>query len=402
MSVFLPRLLYNEGMMGQAAAVLGGHLEGARQLWLRQRLQLFTASHVRQRLDTQQQQGQQQQRKVDGDPAADPSSSSSSGSSSNLKLLVLGPRSDPCFWSGFSFAVFSGLSPGQVEAAAAADPFQSWELAFSGRRGAAAAAAWQQRWQEYGMGQLQWQQQVQQLRRQQRQQQQQQEVKREESGRLQGSWGVAAQHSQSLVKGVQAAAGGVLPRAQVLVLTEQQHSELQQQLLQLPPSKTALSNGKSLRLRRLLLLVDDVAAASSAACSSSRGRALRQQRAVWSNADRQQLQAIQQQQQLELEDPQGGSAVAVAVQRLLADGISSSTPAAAAAAAGRSVTAVQELGELLPPLVLSVKRRLLEATLLLRSMWGALIPPVLSPPVALVCNAAGLVAQQAALTAAPW
>ncbi|WIA08331.1 hypothetical protein OEZ85_007772 [Tetradesmus obliquus] len=38
----------------------------------------------------------------------------------------------------------------------------------------------------------------------------------------------------------------------------------------------------------------------------------------------------------------------------------------------------------------------------LPSVWGALIPPVLSPPVALVCSAAGLVAQQAALTAAPW
>jgi hypothetical protein len=88
------------------------------------------------------------------------------------------------------------------------------------------------------------------------------------------------------------------------------------------------------------------------------------------------------------------------VQRLLADGSTNSTPAAAAAAA--SSNDVQELGELLPPLVFSAKRRLLEATPLLRSMWGALIPPVLSPPVALVCNAAGLVAQQAALSAAPW
>jgi hypothetical protein len=383
--------------MGQAAAVLGGHLEGARQLWLRQRLQLFTASHVRQLLNKPQQhdmqQQQQQQTKLDGIAAAQPSSST--------KLLVLGPKSDPCFWSGFSFAMFSALSPGQVEAAAAADPFQSWELAFSGRRGAAAAAAWQKHWQEYGMDQLQWQQQVQQLRRQQRQQQQQKEaVKREEESAMQSSWGDAAHNSHNLVKG--SAAGVKLHRGQLLVLTEQQHGELQQQLLQLPPSKVALSNGKSLRLRRLLLLVDDVAAASSAACSSSRGRALRQQRAVWSNADRQQLQAIQQQQQqqLELEEPPEGSAAAAAVQRLLADGSTNSTPAAAAAAA--SSNDVQELGELLPPLVFSAKRRLLEATPLLRSMWGALIPPVLSPPVALVCNAAGLVAQQAALSAAPW
>jgi hypothetical protein len=389
-------LLYNEGLMGQAAAVLGGHLEGARQLWLRQRLQLFTASHVRQLLhqqqqqDKQQQQQQQQQQKLDGNAAAQPSSST--------KLLVLGPKSDPCFWQGFSFAVFSGLSPGQVEAVAAADPFQSWELAFSGRRGAAAAAAWQQHWQEYGMGQRQWQQQVQQLRRQQ-QQQQQEAVKWEDASAMQGD---AAQHSQSLIKG-SAVAGGGVHRGQLLVLSEQQHSELQQQLLQLPPSKVALSYGKSLRLRRLLLLVDDVAAASSAACSSSRGRALRQLRAVWSTADRQQLQAIQQQQQRELEEPPGGNAAAAAaVQRLLADGTSSSIPAAAAAAASSDAADVQELGVLLPPLVLSAKRRLVEATPLLRSMWGALIPPVLSPPVALVCNAAGLVAQQAALTAAPW
>lgn len=405
LAVVLPRLLYNEGLMGQAAAVLGGHLEGARQLWLKQRLQLFTAANVRQlllhRQDEQQQQRQQHS-------SLQLQNAEVNGSSNSSRRVVLAVCPDPCYDTGFGFAVFCGLSPSQVEALAAADPFQAWDLAYAGRRSVAAADAWQQRWEDYSIPMLQWQQQVRPLR----QQQQQQQSTSYHHGACQNG-GVAVANAgitHSTCDNAKQQEGTAAPaKGRVLVVLEQQHSEVQQQLLLLPPSRTALSNGKALRARRLLLLVDDVAAGSSASCSSSRGKSLRQQHVVWTDADRKLLLKLQQQQQQQPDNSSG----AAAVQRLLAEGngnaaaglTGNSTPDGAAADGADTSSwssAVRELGQLLPPLVCSAKRRLLNATQLLRSVWGALIPPVLCPPVALVCSSTGLRAQQAALAAAPW
>lgn len=352
--------------MEQAAAVLGGHLEGAKQLWLNQRMQLFTASNVHQLLQEQTQTQQQNafSKKLQPHECAGDICSNGANqlgyTSSNNDSAVRGFQPEVYFDTGFSFAVFCGMSASQVAAAAAGDIFQRWEMAYAGRRGAAAAEAWQQRWEDYGLTQQQWQQQVLQLRR-----QQSQRVKQDPAAIDDGY-----QQQQQLGNSICAAG---LFGSRVQVIAQQQHDQVQQQLLVLPPSRIALAKGRQQKRTRLLLIVDDVAAASSSACSSSRGTMLRQRRAVWSEADRQQLLLMQQQQQ---QHPAEGS----------------SSPSSAA----------QELGVLLPPLVLSAKQRLLRAASMLRSVWGALIPPVLSPPCSLVCSSAGLMAQQAALTAAPW
>lgn len=366
----LPRLLYSEGLMGQAAAVLGGHLEGARELWLNQRMQLFTACNVHQLLQREQQVQQQktlskqhEQPQRDSTVEVCNGATSNKCSSSSSASAVWGFQPELSFNTGYSVAVFCGMSPSQVAAAAAGDLFQKWELAYAGRRGAAAAEAWQQWWEDYGLDEQQWQQQVLQLRRQQTGSVKQDPTAADDS-----------QQQQQQITESRSAAGLFGSRMQVVA--QQQYDQVQQQLLLLPPSRTALRKGKQQRNMLLLLVVDDVAAASSSSCSSSRGRMLRQGRAVWSEADRQQLLLIQQQQ--------------------AADGASSSSPVAAA------LEDTRMLGVLLPPLVLSAKRRLLQATPMLRSVWGALIPPVLSPPCSLVCSSAGLMAQQAALTAAPW
>jgi hypothetical protein len=60
------------------------------------------------------------------------------------------------------------------------------------------------------------------------------------------------------------------------------------------------------------------------------------------------------------------------------------------------------VGEVLPPLVLSSSKRLRLLAGLLRSVWGALIPPVLAPRVSLACSSSGLGLQQRALLKAHW
>eukprot|EP00878_Enallax_costatus_P024646 GHUV01026322.1.p1 GENE.GHUV01026322.1~~GHUV01026322.1.p1 ORF type:complete len:413 (+),score=173.87 GHUV01026322.1:652-1890(+) len=230
LQVTLPRRLYNDGLMGNAAAVLGGHLEGARQLWLNQRMQLFTASNAHQLLQGVQQisRGKQQttqqehkQKQLGEDDGAVPQPYSNGPvplSSSNR--TVWGFQQDMCFNNGFSFSVFCCTSPSQLAAAAAGDIFQKWELSYATRRGAAAAEAWQQRWQEYGIDEQQWQQQVLQLRRQQQQSIKQESVPKAEAPQQQ-------QYSTSNAAG--------LFGSRVQVVAQQQHDQVQQQLLLLPP-----------------------------------------------------------------------------------------------------------------------------------------------------------------------
>jgi hypothetical protein len=249
------------------------------------------------------------------------------------------------------------MSPGQVHAAAAGDPFQRWDLAQAAQEGAAAGEIRQQRWQQYELSEQQWQQQVIPLRRQQQQQPPQQKA-----------FAGAACHD----------AGSKLQQQQwgllkVHVLQAQQHSEQQQQLLLLPPSKAALMAGRSRRCSRLLLCVDDLAAGHCAAAGMfSRGRCLSQVRATWSSADKEVLSQLQEQQQ------------------------------SSAAVGGMSTGSVKEVGALLPPLLLSAAARLRQFAPVLRSVWGALIPAVLSPPAAIMCSSSGLTAQIAAEIAAPW
>jgi hypothetical protein len=224
-----------------------------------------------------------------------------------------------------------------------------WEISNGSSAGAApAAAAWQQRWLDYSIPEQQWRQQLQQLGGQVSRQQKQQQ--REEQAQQQ-----------------------YVPYCPALgpmrELHSMQHSAAQQQLLSLPPSKAALLGGRSRRTSRLLLLVDDIAAGHStaAAGSSARGPGLRQPRSAWSPEDRQLLLHIQEHQDQQQQQQQPG-----------------------------------ELGELLPPLVLSSSSRLRALAGLLRSVWGALIPPVLSPGVQLSCSSIGVVAQQRALLDAHW
>jgi hypothetical protein len=230
-----------------------------------------------------------------------------------------------------------------------------WEISSGSIAAAAdAAAAWQQQWQDYSIPEQQWRQQVQQLRVQaqvaQQHKQQQQEEERDQ---------------QQYVPYCPAL-------GPMRELHSMQHSAAKQQLLSLPPSRAALLGGRSRRTSRLLLVVDDIAAGHStaAAGSNARGHGLRQPRAAWSPEDRQLLLQIQQQrhqQQQKQQQQQPG-----------------------------------ELGQLLPPLVLSSRSRLRALAGLLRSVWGALIPPVLSPGVQLSCSSIGVVAQHRALVEAHW
>lgn len=119
---------------------------------------------------------------------------------------------------------------------------------------------------------------------------------------------------------------------------------------------------------------------------------------MWSPEDRQLLLQIQQQGLLKQQQQQQQSG------NLLA-------PAAAAAGGANALTCQQqqqqsempsELGELLPPLVCSAGRRLRLLAGLLRSVWGALIPPVLAPCVGVDYSSSGAVAQQRAMVEAPW
>lgn len=373
----MPQLLYREGLLGLSPYVLGGHLGGTEQLWLQQRLFVFQAANTYSLTQQQQQQQvaghqhqlqkgqlaikQQQQAEVTNgqlqqqqqQPWQHLSSSNgnnshnasgSSGGSSTAEVLVI-PQEPCCYPSGLGFISLCGLSPSEVWALAAGDPFQVWEISSGSSKGAAAAAAArQQRWQDYSISEQQWRQHILQLRKQLSQRQQKQDQLHDQQQQ---------QH---------------VPLCPVLgpmrELHSTQHSMAQQQLLSLPPNTAALLCGRSRRTSRLLLCVDDIASGHSAAAAgfSTRGRGLRRPRAAWSPEDRQLLLQIQQQQQ----QPTG------------------------------------ELGELLPPLVLSSSKRLRMLSGLLRSVWGALIPPVLSPGVELTCRSIGVMAQQQSLVDAPW
>ena len=403
--VVLPRLLYSEGLLGLPSYTLGGHLQYLATTWLQQNLLIWQAANTHSLAQQQQGQGQpvklsggmnggqqqqqqlHQQQQAAAAVAAAPSSNGnhtgdthrSNGGSSGGSVLVL--AAEPCCSpGGLGFTSLCGLSPGEVWAAAVGDPFQVWEVTSSSSEGAAAAAAaWQQCWQQYDLSEQQWREEVGQLRRQLQQQQLQEQ---------QDSFAAAVAAAAAAVAELEAKAAdglnhhhhnrqqqqqqgvwcpGGLGRLQEVHST--QHSAAQQTLLSLPPSQAALLGGRSRRTSRLLLLVDDIAAGhSSGGGCSERGRGLRRQRSVWSDTDRQMLLQLQQQQG---QDPQG-------------------------------LQQQQELGQLLPPLVLSSSSRLDSMTDLLRSVWGALIPPVLSPGVQLSCSSSGVVRQQRALVAAHW
>jgi hypothetical protein len=324
--------------------VLGGHLSDTRHTWLTQQLCVFAAPNAHEIMGSSSSKGWGQRRYLE--------------QQQYQQVLTIAP--EPVCWpTGLGFAALAGLCPNSVWAAAVADPFQRWELA-AGSNGSGArlaASAWQQQWQQYSSSEQEWQQQVLELRRQLRQQQQQQVVEG------------APDHDDKQQQ------QQYVPRCPALgpmrVLHEQQHSASQQQLLLLPPSRAALAGGRARRQRRLLLLVDDIAAGHDTAAgnSGSSGRpGLRRERAVWSDEDRQLLAAIQQQQQQQQAED----------------------------------ACPRELGELLPPLVLSAARRLRHLAPLLRAAWGAVIPRALSPPVTVSCSSSGWAAQQQAVQSAPW
>jgi hypothetical protein len=330
--------------------------------------------------------GQQQQQAAavaaapssNGSHAGDAHCSSDRNDGSNGGSVLVLAAEPCCFSGGLGFTSLCGLSPGEVWAAAVGDPFQMWEVTSSSSAGAAAAAvAWQQCWQQYDLSEQQWREEVGQLRGQLQEQQDSfaaavaaaaAAVAELEAKAADGLNHHHQQNCQQQQQGMWCPGG--LGRLQEIHST--QHSAAQQALLSLPPSRAALLGGRSRRTSRLLLLVDDIAAGhSSARGFSDRGRGLRRQRSVWSDTDRQTLLQVQQQQQGQ--DPQGPQQ-----------------------------QQQQEVGQLLPPLVLSSSRRLDSMTDVLRSVWGALIPPVLSPGIQLSCSSSGVVQQQRAMVAAHW